>query len=202
LRFLGRVRPAVARVEVALADGCPAVGSGFLIAERVVATGRRLLLGDPGRGPSLVGAAQVHVWLGGGRSEVEAVVPHTSGLVDVALLRLASPAEVSPLRVGYPRLVRVGQTVWAVAPEGSEHLEAGAMSGTVNQFATSPGLGLPLFVVGFAAPPELCGAPLFNDLGEVVGLLAHEDGLAVCGPQAAPSCSALTAEALRELLSP
>src|SRR5262249_43213959 len=90
--FLARVRPAVARVEVALADGRLALGSGLLVGGRLVATGRRLLVRDAGGGRKLAGAGQVRVWLGGTWRGVEAVVPHGSGLVDVALLRLASPA--------------------------------------------------------------------------------------------------------------
>jgi molecular chaperone DnaK len=172
-------------------------GNGFLVTGRLLATGRRLLTEEAGGSRKPVEARQVRVQVAGVWREVEAIVPHPSGLVDVSLLRLSPAVEAMPLRVGYPRLVRVGETVWTVAPAGEMQPET-VLSGVVNKFETFPDLNLRLFQVGLAAAAGMSGSPLFNALGEVVGVLTVKERGA--GSQESTSCFAITADALRDLL--
>lgn len=190
--FGEQVGPALVRVGVALAGGGRAEGTGFLVSDRLVVTSAHLLAGTE-RGAA-VDADQVEAALTGGRAQVDRIFRPRSGHTDLALLRLSGPASAPPLRLGYPDLVRIGDRVRAAAPgaDGGPVVLAG---GLVDRFETFPEQDLRLFRTGLRLEPRCSGAPLLNELGEVVGVLAIRDGAAGQG------AFAVTADALGPLLS-
>jgi molecular chaperone DnaK len=184
--------PALVRVGVALAGGGRAEGTGFLVSDRLVVTSAHLLAGTE-RGAA-VDADQVEAALAGGRAEVDRIFLPRSAHTDLALLRLSEPASAPPLRLGYPDLVRIGDRVRAAAP-GADGGPAVLAGGLVDRFERFPEQDLRLFRTGLRLEPRCSGAPLLNELGEVVGVLAIRDGAAGQG------AFAVTADALGPLLS-
>ena len=138
---LALVRPALADV-------------GFLVTDTLVATTRRT-----------VDSVEV---AGAPRAVAETVLP-ASPLVNLALLRLAEAVSPEPLRLGHPKLVRVGDTVWAF--DGST-----MVSGLVNRFESFPEEGFQVFKTGLSLPPSCAGGPLLNAFGEAVGVLTVRVG--------------------------
>jgi molecular chaperone DnaK len=148
--------PAVVRVGA---------GSGFLISDRLVVTNQ---------------AAPETVEVAGDAVAVEGAESSRGGL---AVLRLARPVAATPVRLGHPKLVRIGDPVWG----------AGS-AGVVDRFESFDEQGLHLFKTSLRAGAGDGGGPLFNDLGEVVGVLAVRAG-------SADGAFALTVDALDPLLA-
>jgi molecular chaperone DnaK len=195
--FLARARPALAQVRVALADGRSALRGGFLVSDGLVVTNQRGLVDEAAGARTPIGADRVEIHLESGPRRVERIFLPRSPHGDVALLRLAEPAEVAPLRLGHARLVRVGDPVWAIAP-GAEPSEA-LLAGVVNKFESFPEWDIRLFKVDLRVPPRSSGGPLLNELGEVVGVLTIKER---AGESAADEpCFAQTADSLEPLLS-
>jgi molecular chaperone DnaK len=193
--FLARVQPALARVQVHLADGRSALGSGFLLSDRLVATNQRWLVAAVA-GPRMpIGADRIEVQLGDGPRRVDHVFLSRSAQGDIALVRLAEPAPALPLRLGHARLVRIGDPVWMVVPEAAPG--QALVSGVVNKFESFPDLDLRLFKVGARVTVRSSGGPLLNDLGEVVGILTIKDRAGE--PVVVDTCFAQTADSLEPL---
>jgi molecular chaperone DnaK len=195
-RFLDRVRAALARVRVALGDGRQALGCGFLLSDHLAATNQHWLVEEAAGRRTPVAAERLEVLVGGRPHRVEHVFLPRSSPSDVALLRLAEPAEGTPLRLGYSGLVRVGDPVWAIDREAE--LQDALSSGVVNKLESFADLGIRLFKVGLRVPARSSGGPLLNDLAEVVGILAIKDRP---GEPAEESCFAQTADSLEPLLA-
>src|SRR5262249_55662027 len=68
--FLGRARPALARVQVALADGRTAVGGGFLVSDRLVATNQRWLVEKAAGKRTAIDVDRVELYVDSGRHRV------------------------------------------------------------------------------------------------------------------------------------
>ncbi|WP_203827603.1 Hsp70 family protein [Actinoplanes palleronii] len=83
-----------------------------------------------------------------------------------AAIRLQSPAGTDLIRIGHPKLLRVGDRVWAVREHGAAPLTA--VAGVVNRFGPADGTGARTFAIEIEGP--VADGPLFNDLGELVGL--------------------------------
>jgi molecular chaperone DnaK len=195
--FLAHARPALAVVRVALADGRSTLGTGFLLSDRLVATNQRWLVEEAAGARTAIDAERVWVEVDRRVRRVERVFISRSSHRDVALLRLAEPAEGLPFRLGPANLVRVGDLVWAVAPdmESPDVL----VSGLVNKFEAFSEWNMRLFKVSLRVPARCSGGPLFNELGEVVGVLTIKDRP---GESAAEeTCFAQTADSLEPLLA-
>ncbi len=180
--FLDRIRAALVTINGS------AVGSGFLITDRLVVTNRHLLADetDPGR----VTITTDHT----ATRTVDHIALPDSRHTDVALLRLTEPmdaAAATPLRLGHPKLLRIGDRVWAAGPPPRTLLP-----GVVNRFEEFTEQGLRLFKAGLQLPARCGGGPLLNDLGEAVGILTIRDGSTSDG-----GVFALTSDSLAPLLT-
>ncbi|MFD3466333.1 Hsp70 family protein [Streptomyces sp. NPDC058682] len=152
--FVASARSALVRV----ADGSGNEGSGFLISDRHVLTSRRWSAQDP---------EGMTVRLVEGDRAVRRVFLADSSSIATAVLLLAEPVQAAPLRLGFPRLVHIGDLVWA-APDPDDAL----VPGIVEKFEVFPEQRLQLFKTNLGLPPEAAGGPLLNELGEVIGTLA------------------------------
>jgi molecular chaperone DnaK len=173
----GRVAAALVTVTP---PGEPSV-RGFLISDHLVVTNR------PGSGGSGADPAGIAVTTSAGGAAVARLWVAEGG-VNLALLELAEPVDVTPLRLGHPRLVRVGDPAWLVTPG------ADVLSGTVERFEVFPERDLRLFKTDIALDAGHSGGPLLNELGEVVGVLTIPPGRAGAG-------FAVTADAVHPLLA-
>ncbi|MEK8171011.1 Hsp70 family protein [Streptomyces sp. M19] len=119
--FHDRLTAALVTVAVTGPDGRRAEGSGFLVSDRLVVTNRHLLTGRLGTaspdGPP-TGRIEVAPASGSGAGQVvePGAVVLSGSRGDVALLRLTAPATAAPLRLGHPKLVRIGDPVWTAGP--------------------------------------------------------------------------------------
>lgn len=78
--------------------------------------------------------------------------------------------QVPPLRLGYPNLAHIGDQIAVVtAPAGAEGRTVSR--GIIERFEAFPEQQLRVVRTSLAAPPTDSGNPLFNDLGEVIGVL-------------------------------
>jgi molecular chaperone DnaK len=139
-----------------------AAGTGFVVGDRYVVAARP----EPAAEPIVVTAGTAT-----GTAEQVFSAP---GL-DLVVLRLAAPLGVTPLPLGHPSLLRIGDQLWLPGPadEGSGTL----LTGVVNRFETTA-QGTRRFRTSLALPASSAGAPAFDDLGDVVGVAvaAHGDG--------------------------
>jgi molecular chaperone DnaK len=184
----GNVAAVLARVSHVLPDGSQGERAGIVIGDGLVATtGRRLT--DPQ-------SVQVRVGTDAKAYGVEDIRWPESNVRDVAVLKLAEPSAGIAGRFGYPKLVRIGDRVWAFSAAG--HSSALLVPGLVDMIETRPD-GMPhAFRAGMDASGLDEGSPLFNDLGEVIGILTSDDE-----GTGAPSGSilALSCDILQRLLS-
>jgi molecular chaperone DnaK len=104
------------------------------------------------------------------RTVTQVYLAETASL-DVALLRLTAPVAATPPRVGHPKLVRIGDRVWVASPDNLSVL----FPGIVDKFELFPEQNLHVFKLGIRLPAECSGGTVFNDIGEVVGILTIRD---------------------------
>lgn len=180
--WAGQVSAAMVTVSV---SGEPPV-RGFLISDRLVVTNR------PGPVGGDLGPAKIMITMAGGVPAAVARLWVPEGGVNLALLELVEPVDVTPLRLGHPRLVRVGDPASVVVPGGGS--EAEALAGTMERFEVFPERDLRLFKTDIALDAAHSGGPLLNELGEVVGVLTIPPGRAGAG-------FAVTADAVHPLLA-
>jgi molecular chaperone DnaK len=180
--FLERTHPALARVGTGSARG-----GGFLVSDRLVVTNQHWLADRGEAAP----ADRIVVELDTGNAAVERVFVPERHRTGVAVLRLAEAVPVTPLRLGHPKLVRIGDRVWAAARRGGQ---LALVPGIVDRFESFAEHDLHVFKTDLRPTPECGGGPLLNDLGEVVGILAVREGEAA-------GTYALTIDALDRLLA-
>jgi molecular chaperone DnaK len=174
-RFCAAARPRIAWIKVA--HGVDRwSGSGFLVGERLVATNQHVVVRELVQDRSVIPREAIGVHLDGRWREVESVILPSSFQVDIALLRLKEPVERRPFRLGYASLARLGQSVAALGFPLADHERSfdeniEVQSGVLNKFDILPGAGVRLFKVQIAINPGMSGGPLFNELGEVLGLV-------------------------------
>jgi molecular chaperone DnaK len=84
---------------------------------------------------------------------------------DLAVLRLDEPVDATPLRLGYAKLVRIGDPVWTPDPADP----AARTTGLIDKF--EPEGDLQVFRTSLRVPPSAAGGPVLDDLGEVIGVL-------------------------------
>jgi molecular chaperone DnaK len=209
--FCKTALPALAWIKVDSGDGSRTEGSGFLVAADLVATNRHVLAHRDSERP-IVPCTQVRIQLDGEWRTIEEVILPGHAELDVALVRLSQPAAAIPLRLGYANLAELGERVLALgfplAEGDSFHDNISVDSGIINRFRHWPGTEFRHFEVGIRAAPGMSGGPLFNDAGEVIGIIttvtrwtltAHSPDVA--GPYSGQLSNALAVDPLRELLS-
>ncbi|MGW0523813.1 Hsp70 family protein [Crossiella sp. NPDC003009] len=147
----GPVPAALVRIQVA---GSPP-GAGFLVQDWLVVTSRSWLTDSD----------TIVVETGDGARATTRVHLPDSPDNDLAVLRLAAPVAVVPLRLGYAKLVRIGDPVWTPDPADT----AARVTGLIDQFESVA--DLQVFRTGVRIPPSGAGGPVLNDLGEVIGVI-------------------------------
>ncbi|WP_322760485.1 Hsp70 family protein [Frankia sp. Cr2] len=199
--FLRHAEPALVVVASTLANGRQVLGSGFLISDRLVATNRHWLVDQSDGRSTAMEPAQIEIRLDTGTRSVEGLFLPESSHSNVALVRLTEPAQGHPLRLGYPRLVRIGDRVWA-SPAPAATGPRTLRHGTVERFESFPEQNLQLVRTSLVMPPAASGGALFNTFGEVIGILTiGEQPEASKGTAIAAGIFALSVEALDPLLA-
>jgi len=147
----GSAPAALVRIQV---PGSPS-GIGFLVQDRLIVTSRSWLTDSD---TVAVDTAQ------GTRTTTRVQLRGSPGN-DLALLRLADSIDIGPLRLGYAKTVRIGDPVWTPDPADTTARSVGL----IDKFELAA--GLQVFRTGLRVPPSAAGGPVFNDLGEVVGVI-------------------------------
>jgi S1-C subfamily serine protease len=185
---VGNVASVLARVSYVLPDGSHGERDGFVIGDGLVAT----------IGHELTDQESVYVRIGTGMRAygVEDICRPESAAGDVAVLKLTESPTGVVGRCGYAKSVRIGDRVWAFST--TDNGSALLLPGLIDMIQTRPD-GMPhAFRVGMEVGGLGSGGPLFNDLGEVIGVLtlADEETDTRSG-----SVRAFTCDILRRLLS-
>ncbi|MEX5634726.1 Hsp70 family protein [Parafrankia sp. FMc2] len=200
-REIGLAQVAVAGTH---AGKIQVLGGGFLISAWLAVTSRHWLVDHAGGRPEDLDPTRVTIVSAAGTHRVEDVLLPDAPHCDVALLRLAEAAQVPPLRLGYPNLAHIGDQIAAVTAAAGG--EARTVSrGIIERFETFPEQRLRVVRTSLAVPSTDSGNPLFNDLGEVIGVLTiggmpTATGAATATGEAAPGVFALSVEILDPLL--
>lgn len=171
---------ALVRVLTTSADGVQTRRTGFLVGDRLVATTLQ----------HRVRPKYVTVHGDGFEAAVDEIFPQGPGSTLVAVLRLDAPVHAARLRLGHPGLIRLGAPMWV--PERPDSLR----STTVIGLESFPERRLRLIRTSLRPSPDQAGTPLFNDLGEVIGLLCADDHT-----RTARGGFAVTADALTPVLA-
>jgi molecular chaperone DnaK len=182
------VATVLARVSHVLPDGSQGERDGFVIGNGLVAT----------IGHGLTDQGSVHVRMGTGVTAygVKDICRSESAAGDVTVLELTESPAGMVGRCGYPKSARIGDRVWAFST--TENSSVFLVPGLVDMIQTRPD-GMPhAFRVRIEAGGLGSGGPLFNDLGEVIGILALGDEETGTPPG---SVRAFTCDILRPLLS-
>src|SRR3954467_3970909 len=135
-------------------------GTGFLISDSVVVTNRHVI--ENGGGPITVQFAD------GGKGA--GTVAGTSDILDVALVRLSTPALALPLTWGNSDTLKSLDTVVAVGYPLGFTGPPSLAKGYVSRVLTS-NTGVPLIQTDAAVNEGNSGGPLLNECGAVVGLI-------------------------------
>ncbi len=148
-------------------------GSGFAVGPDEIATNRHVVT-DPVTG-KVAAPGELRVVSRHGLRRVASIhLPGTGG-DDVAILTLADGAELRPLRLGFSELVEVGERIMTLgfpAPGAGgfeENLYCNA--GLVNRIRPSETCSERVLEISVELQGGISGAPVLNELGEVVGLV-------------------------------
>ena len=188
-RSVGDLVAGLAHIRLALPDGSYSERNGFVVGDDLVATSRHSLTGAD--------SVRVTVEVGERRYAVEDIRFSAADSHGVALLKLAGSAPIIAVRRGYPKSARIGDRVWAFSAataDGAQFL----IPGLIDKFETLPNGEPNIFRVGMELPCHCSGGPLFNDLGEVIGILVINDEK--CETTPTEPVAALTVDAIRPLL--
>ncbi|WFE97525.1 Hsp70 family protein [Micromonospora sp. WMMD987] len=161
--FAGVIDAATATVRVPSGGPHPGEGDGFLVSDRHLIIDRHLL-GDTTDGAGVI------VELDSGRVAVEKLFVPEDSAVDLAVLRLAAPVSAVPLRLGYPRLVSIGDELWAGGTSTAQPPRRCVHSAVVDDLRSLGG-HLPMIKLGESATRLTGTGPVVTDLGEVVGVV-------------------------------
>lgn len=155
-------------------NGAAFSGSGFAISPDLIATNRHVLIDD--RTGDCVFPAQLRVITDRGSLQVLAIHLPSWGTDDVAILQVQSAATpMVPLRLGFSELVEVGERIMTIgfpAPESGDFQEnLYCNTGLVNRIRSSEYCTERVLEVSIPLQGGISGAPILNQLGEVIGLL-------------------------------
>lgn len=171
-------------VNVSVQEPEPRVGSGFAVAPDQVVTARHLV----------ADASTVTVRTVAGR-EVGARVVGTDARTDLALLQVQRAA-FEPAVLGTTEHLAVGDTVLAIGnPYGLGHsLAIGVLGSRDRRLAPGEGPQVAFLQLTIPLNPGNSGGPIFDERGEVVGVLTgtHAQGQAIA--------FAVPVETVREIL--
>jgi hypothetical protein len=148
-----------------------------------------------------------------------------ASVTGLAIVELAQPITQMPLRLGYSKLVHLADPVWAVSWPQLRQADAGSdvtadqlpahaavgqrgsqwalrtlIRGDVEKFEFFPEHGLQLIKTGLGVAAESGGGPLFNELGEVVGILVTRGAVDSETHGAQRTLFAVSVDALTEFL--
>jgi molecular chaperone DnaK len=186
-----RVRDSIAWINMS-AGGA----TGFLVSDRLVATAHS----------SISRAHDVVVTLRGVELPAMSVVTRNVCGHDLALIRLPRSVDAPPLRLGFVQLVEVGEAIAVMAAplakrKISFHDGLVINKGIMNRFwGVEPRSRI--LELSIRAQPEMNGSPVFNDLGEVIGVMASPGIPPGDGASAVPPnfSQAVNVDALRDML--
>jgi len=159
--FCRRAKPSICWIKTPTGTG-----SGFLISDRVVATAKHVIAKD----------RDIVVSIGGTDIPASRIVADDPSGADVALITLPRSVAARPMRLGFSELVEVGEPVVAIGFPFAErdvsfHENLLVDRGIVNRFRGSDASAR-IFELGIRAQPGMSGGPVFNDLGEVIGVVS------------------------------
>jgi molecular chaperone DnaK len=159
--FCRRAKPSICWIKTPTGTG-----SGFLVSDRVVATAKHVIA----EGRDIV------VSIGGTDIPAARIVAVDPSGADVALITLPRAVAARPMRLGFSELVEVGEPVVAIGFPFAErdvsfHENLLVDRGIVNRFRGSDARAR-IFELGIRAQPGMSGGPVFNDLGEVIGIVS------------------------------
>ncbi|MEU0884067.1 Hsp70 family protein [Lentzea sp. NPDC005914] len=157
---------ALVDIQVALTGGGITTCTGFLIEERVVVTSRAQMI-EPGTDRPVPDHAVV---VAGARS-----VDDISTRGGLAVLHLTEPIPVPVPRLGHTSLVRIGDQVHVPVRGETAEADWTVHSGVVDRFEPAPGGAGRQLRVGIRLEPSSLGAPVLDELGEVVGVITACD---------------------------
>lgn len=157
------------RSSIAWIDTPTGPASGFLVSDRLVATART----------SISKARDVVVTIAGVELPAMAVFAQDCHGHELALIQLPQPVDAAPLRLGYSQLVEIGEAVAVIAAVTAQrssafHDDLFVECGIVNRFRGADQTSR-LFELSFRAQRGTTGSPLFNDLGEVIGVMSSDE---------------------------
>jgi molecular chaperone DnaK len=159
--FCRRAKPSICWIKTPTGTG-----SGFLVSDRVVATAKHVIAED----------RDIVVSIGGTDIPTARIVADDPSGADVALIVLPRTVAARPMRLGFSELVEVGEPVVAIGFPFAErdvsfHENLLVDRGIVNRFRGSDSRAR-IFELGIRAQPGMSGGPVFNDLGEVIGVVS------------------------------
>ncbi|MDZ8107033.1 MAG: Hsp70 family protein [Nostoc sp. DedQUE12a] len=151
-----------------------ASGSGFVISSHYIATNRHVLI-DKTTG-NCVAPQGVQVTTTEGTLQVISIHLPSWGADDVAILQVQPASNsLTPLRLGYSELVEVGERIMTIgfpSPETGGFAEnLYCNTGLINRVRSSPLCSERVLEVSIPLQGGISGAPILNQLGEVIGLL-------------------------------
>ncbi|WP_180277477.1 S1 family peptidase [Nostoc sp. 'Peltigera malacea cyanobiont' DB3992] len=160
-------------IQVNLSSGV-ASGSGFLIDSRYIATNRHVLIDE--RTGNCIPPQAVQVITKEGTLQVVSIHLPTWDVDDVAILQVQPASNsLTPLWLGFSELVEVGEQVMTIgfpSPESGEFAEnLYCNTGLINRVRPSPHCSERVLEVSIPLQGGISGAPILNQLGEVIGLL-------------------------------
>jgi molecular chaperone DnaK len=160
-------------IQVSLGDAS-ASGSGFAISPNQIATNRHVLMDDT-TGDCVL-PENLQVITDQGALQVLSIHLPSWGADDVAILQVQpDSAPLMPLRLGFSELVEVGERIMTIgfpAPEREGFQEnLYCNTGLVNRIRQSQFCTERVLEVSIPLQGGISGAPIFNQLGEVIGLL-------------------------------
>lgn len=148
-------------------------GSGFAIEPDQVATNRHVVL-DPATGKAF-SPSQVTIVSLQGEFPVKSIYVSNSSSDDVAILEMQSRDKLLPIRLGFAELIEVGERILTIgfpAPgAGGFQENLYCNTGLVNRIRQIEHCSDRVLEVSIELQGGISGAPILNELGEVMGLV-------------------------------
>ncbi|WP_159790786.1 Hsp70 family protein [Sodalinema gerasimenkoae] len=201
-----RYRSSVVCIQARL-GGQLVSGSGFVIGPHLIATHRYMVMEPHGGG--LLPTQGISIIMAQERLTVKSVHLPTSTEDDIVILEVhPSSMTLNPLRLGFSELVEVGDRIFTL---GFPALESHEFEdnlycnlGLINRIRPSEHCSEWILEVSVPSQPGISGAPIFNQWGEVIGMLTlgtiGSQPLGQGGGGSGPSVYALPIQLLRRLV--
>jgi molecular chaperone DnaK len=148
-------------------------GSGFAIGNNAVATNRHVVTSEPGG--KVIAPRDLRIVSKNGVHTAQSIHLPDWGPDDIAIIILAEDAKLVPFNIGFSELVEVGERILTL---GFPAAHAGAFEenlycnvGLVNRIRPSEFCSERVLEVSIELQGGISGAPVLNEMGEVVGLV-------------------------------